>query len=62
MSGGGGDFRQILPVVLGSNHAGTVAASLKRSELWPIMKVFRLKGSMRVKRMATQDSARAVTY
>jgi len=58
----GGDFRQILPVVPGSNRAGTVAASLKRSDLWPIMKVFHLGENMRVKRMATQDSARAATY
>eukprot|EP00955_Chlamydomonas_euryale_P013952 150854-Chlamydomonas_euryale.AAC.1 len=58
----GGDFRQILPVMPGSNRAGTVAASLNRSDLWPIMKVFHAKENVRVKRMATQDSACAATY
>jgi len=31
--GGGGNSRQILPVVPGSSRAGTIAASLKRSDI-----------------------------
>eukprot|EP00955_Chlamydomonas_euryale_P031405 330017-Chlamydomonas_euryale.AAC.1 len=54
------DSLPVLPA--GSNRAGTVAATLKSSDLWPIMKVFRLEQNMRVKYMATQDSARAATH
>eukprot|EP00955_Chlamydomonas_euryale_P008472 90191-Chlamydomonas_euryale.AAC.1 len=58
----GGDFRHILPVVPESNRAGTVAASLKRSELWSKMEVFKLTENMRVKKMADLDTGRAHVY
>jgi hypothetical protein len=38
----GGDFRQILPVVIHGNRAAIVNASLKASFLWPMFKKFKL--------------------
>eukprot|EP00955_Chlamydomonas_euryale_P094296 364844-Chlamydomonas_euryale.AAC.7 len=55
-------FRQILSVLPRSHRAGTVADSLKRSDLCPIMKVFRLEQNMHVKRMASHDGACAAAY
>ncbi|XP_060855642.1 ATP-dependent DNA helicase PIF6-like [Metopolophium dirhodum] len=43
-----GDFRQILPVVTRGTRADEVNASLKRSYLWPYIKILELKTSMRV--------------
>lgn len=43
-----GDFRQILPVVTRGTRADEVNASLKRSYLWPYIKILELKTNMRV--------------
>jgi hypothetical protein len=43
-----GDFRQILPVVTRGSRADEVNASLKRSYLWPYIKILELKTNMRV--------------
>jgi hypothetical protein len=45
-----GDFRQTLPVVMKGSRAQIVAASLKRSYLWPQVKVFHLTENMRLQR------------
>lgn len=42
----GGDFRQIPPVIRGKATA-TLEASLKRSKLWPLFEIVRLKCNMR---------------
>ncbi|XP_027851457.2 ATP-dependent DNA helicase pif1-like [Aphis gossypii] len=43
-----GDFRQILPVVTRGTRNDEVNASLKRSYLWPYIKILGLKTNMRV--------------
>jgi hypothetical protein len=45
----GGDFRQVLPVVLHGSEADIVDASLKRSPLWRHVKVMKLTINMRVR-------------
>src|SRR4051794_18401275 len=45
-----GDFRQMLLVVMKGSRAQIVAASLKRSYLWPQVKVFHLTKYMRLQR------------
>ncbi|XP_038720003.1 uncharacterized protein LOC120012639 [Tripterygium wilfordii] len=44
----GGDFRQILPVVLNGTRSDTVNASLTRSYLWQCCKVYMLRQNMRL--------------
>ena len=44
----GGDFRQILPVIVGGTRAQIVSASLKRSFIWPFVKNMSLQQNMRV--------------
>ena len=44
-----GDFRQCLPVVPGSNRAGTVNHSINKSALWMHFRILRLTQNMRVK-------------
>lgn len=46
----GGDFRQVLPVVLKEGREGIVAASISKSYLWQECKVFTLVENMRVQR------------
>jgi hypothetical protein len=56
----GGDFRQILPVVLRSTRGQIVDASLKRSEvLWHRVKMRQLHENMRVQRLLAQGGANA---
>lgn len=43
-----GDFCQILPVIARGTRADEVNASLKRSYLWPYIKILELKTNMRV--------------
>ena len=54
----GGDFRQVLPVVRRGNQASIVDACLRRSPLWPLFRVCRLRDNMRV-RLAQADGQRA---
>jgi hypothetical protein len=42
------DFRQILPVIARGTRADEVNASLKRSYLWPYIKILELKTNIRV--------------
>lgn len=44
----GGDFRQILPVIIEGSGEDTINASLTRSSLWACCKIFRLKKNMRL--------------
>lgn len=44
----GGDFRQVLPVVIGGSRAQIINASFKKSNLWRITKQFTLIENMRV--------------
>lgn len=44
----GGDFRQILPVIVRGSREEIVAASLRRSHLWQHIKVLALKKNMRL--------------
>ena len=44
-----GDFRQCLPVVPGSNRAGTVSHCINQSHLWPNFQHLRLTVNMRVR-------------
>lgn len=44
----GGDFRQILPVIVGGNRVETVLSTLNSSYLWPSCKVRELKKNMRL--------------
>ena len=48
----GGDFRQVLPVVSRGSRAAQVEASIKRSTLWPLFRIFPLRANMR----ANQDN------
>ena len=43
-----GDFRQILPIIIGGHRADTVNATIKRSYIWPSVEVMKLKTNMRV--------------
>ncbi|CAK1584525.1 unnamed protein product [Parnassius mnemosyne] len=43
-----GDFRQILPVVPKGTRAEEVKACLKRSTLWPLIKILKVSKNMRV--------------
>ena len=43
----GGDFRQVLPVIRHANTADLIESSLKRSTLWPLLKIFKLHQNMR---------------
>ncbi|XP_074337031.1 uncharacterized protein LOC141674207 [Apium graveolens] len=45
----GGDFRQILPVIMYGDRADIVAACITRSRLWSICQVFLLTENMRLK-------------
>jgi len=44
----GGDFCQILPVIVKGSQAQIVATSLWRSNLWPKMRILRLQQNMRL--------------
>jgi hypothetical protein len=44
----GGDFRQVLPVVKRGSRGKIVSAILKRSGLWPQVRVMKLNINMRV--------------
>ncbi|CUS06900.1 unnamed protein product, partial [Tuber aestivum] len=45
----GGDFAQILPVVRKGNRGTTVEACLRRSFIWPKLKILLLHQNMRVR-------------
>ncbi|XP_074337035.1 uncharacterized protein LOC141674212 [Apium graveolens] len=45
----GGDFRQILPVIIYGDRANVVAACITRSKLWLICHIFLLTHNMRVR-------------
>ena len=44
----GGDFRQILPVVVNGNRAQVIAASLKKSYIWDCVETYKLIYNMRL--------------
>lgn len=44
----GGDFQQIPPVVVRGGKADIINASLRRSSVWPLLKILRLTQNMRV--------------
>lgn len=44
----GGDFQQILPVVIKGSQEDIVSASLQRSYLWPEVNILRLQRNMRL--------------
>ncbi|KAA6378149.1 MAG: hypothetical protein EZS28_026324, partial [Streblomastix strix] len=44
----GGDFRQVLPVVIGCGRYAAFNNSIKQSELWPLFKIFKLTQNMRL--------------
>ncbi|GBP03676.1 hypothetical protein EVAR_2423_1 [Eumeta japonica] len=50
-----GDFRQILPVVTREKRADEINASLKRSNLWPLVNKSELKTNMRVTLSSRED-------
>ena len=53
----GGDFRQILPVVIKGSRAAIVNASLKKSNLWPSMRKLKLHINMRAQMMGSGPDA-----
>ncbi|XP_056860135.1 uncharacterized protein LOC108835628 [Raphanus sativus] len=53
----GGDFRQILPVIVGGGRAETVLAALNSSYLWDHCKVLKLTKNMRLLAGLTDDAA-----
>lgn len=54
----GGDFRQILPVILGGGRAENVLAALNSSYLWEHCKVLKLTKNMRLLAGLTDDAAK----
>ncbi|XP_074336762.1 uncharacterized protein LOC141673934 [Apium graveolens] len=50
----GGDFHQILPVILKASRAKVVNASLNQSKLWNFCKIFLLRTNMRLGRGKTE--------
>lgn len=52
-----GDFRQILPVVIGGNRGQIVAACLKRSVLYPMMRKLTLSKNMRLAALREDPNA-----
>ncbi len=55
----GGDFRQILPVVISGTQEDIVSASFNRSHLWSSVIKMKLTINMRVKRLAQSDPVAA---
>ncbi|KAH8930878.1 hypothetical protein BDL97_20G004600 [Sphagnum fallax] len=55
----GGDFRQILPVVLRGTRGDVVGVALNRSNIWQHVRVFKLHTNMRVQRLLAQGGAHA---
>lgn len=55
-----GDFRQTLPVVPKGTRADEVKACLKRSSLWPLIKIIKLSRNMRV-HLGEKESAGGFT-
>ena len=53
-----GDFRQILPVVIGSNREDVVKNTVKCSELWNVFQKFKLTENMRVKKIIRNNPER----
>ncbi|GJS19084.1 DNA helicase [Tanacetum coccineum] len=58
----GGDFRQTLPVKKGASKSEIVGASISESELWPHIKICRLRENMRLLQPGlTKDERRRAT-
>lgn len=57
LDGPGADWRQLLPVVKHGSRAQTVNATLKRSSLWPSVKVMKLTRNMRVESLGSGSAA-----
>jgi len=55
----GGDFRQILPVVIKGQRSDIIAACLNQSELWKHVQISKLTINMRIQSMAGQDATEA---
>ena len=53
----GGDFRQILPVVIKGSREDIVGSCLRRSILWTHVKLIKLKINMRLQRAENQPDA-----
>lgn len=59
----GGDFRQILPVIINGTDNEIVDACLNQStQLWPHIKVFKLTINMRVQQLIGQDQNKAAEF
>ena len=52
----GGDFRQILPVIIRGNRGQIVNATLKRSFLWKHIRVMKLSTNVRVQKLSGEDA------
>lgn len=55
----GGDFRQVLPIVLRGSRGQIVRAALNASHLWPHVRVYKLHVNMRVLRLRQEDTPEA---
>src|ERR1044072_7510287 len=53
----GGDFRQILPVIMKGTREDIIRASLRRSILWKNIRLMKLKTNMRLLRAADDPDA-----
>ncbi|XP_020081827.1 uncharacterized protein LOC109705509 [Ananas comosus] len=54
----GGDFRQILPVIVGGTRQDIVNASITKSYIWDVCKVFRLSTNMRLLKCPSNDMSK----
>ncbi|XP_057415990.1 uncharacterized protein LOC130710666 [Lotus japonicus] len=56
----GGNFRQILPVILKGNRSDIVASAMNSSYLWKYCKVMKLTTNMRLQHAASSSSAKEI--
>src|SRR6266540_7364978 len=58
----GGDFRQILPVVIRGTHGQIIDACIKSSDLWKYVNVMRLTVNMRIQQQQNYKQQEFVNY
>ncbi|XP_020097133.1 uncharacterized protein LOC109716214 [Ananas comosus] len=60
----GGDFRQILPVIIGGTRQDIVNASISKSYIWDVCKIFRLSTNMRLLKCPSDEISKeeSVTF
>jgi accessory colonization factor AcfC len=58
----GGDFRQILPVVIWGTHPHIVDACIKSSVLWKEVYIMHLTVNMRIQKQDNEEQKKFIDY